>query len=107
MSEVIIESQLKQGTIQENTSTNLEQSLRHPLAPGSELPVLVSKKIIAPTRPKVSPSRIPASRTCTETHLNKTMETHGPLVSNIAVGFTMVSPVVCLVAAYLWTWIVG
>jgi hypothetical protein len=25
-----------------------------------------------------------------------------PVVSNIAVGFTMLSPVVCLVVAYLW-----
>jgi hypothetical protein len=32
--------------------------------------------------------------------LNKTMETHGALVSKIAVGFTMLSPLVCLIAAY-------
>jgi hypothetical protein len=35
------------------------------------------------------------------------METHGPLVSKIAIGFTMLSPLVCLIAAYLWTWVVG
>jgi hypothetical protein len=35
------------------------------------------------------------------------METHGPLVSTIAVGFTMLSPLVCLIAAYLWAWVVG
>ena len=42
-----------------------------------------------------------------EIRLNKTMETHGPLVSKIAVGFTMLSPLVCLIAAYLWGWVVG
>ena len=31
----------------------------------------------------------------------------GSLVSSIAVGFTMVSPLVCLIAAYLWAWMVG
>jgi len=31
----------------------------------------------------------------------------GPLVSSIAVGFTMLSPLVCLIAAYLWARIVG
>jgi hypothetical protein len=31
----------------------------------------------------------------------------GPLVSRIAVGFTMLSPLVCLIAAYLWAWVVG
>jgi hypothetical protein len=31
----------------------------------------------------------------------------GPLVSSIAVGFTMLSPLVCLIAAYLWAWVVG
>jgi hypothetical protein len=31
----------------------------------------------------------------------------GPLVSKIAVGFTMLSPLVCLIAAYLWAWVVG
>jgi hypothetical protein len=35
------------------------------------------------------------------------METHGHLVSNIAVAFTMLSPVVCLIAAYLWAAFVG
>ena len=35
------------------------------------------------------------------------METHGPLVSKIAVGFTMLSPLVYLIAVYLWAWIVG
>jgi hypothetical protein len=35
------------------------------------------------------------------------METHGPLVSKIAVGFTMFTPVICLIAAYLWAWVVG
>jgi hypothetical protein len=30
-----------------------------------------------------------------------------PLVSSIAVGFTMLSPLVCLIAAYLWAWVVG
>jgi hypothetical protein len=31
----------------------------------------------------------------------------GPLVSRIAVGFTMLSPLVCLIAAYLWARVVG
>ena len=31
----------------------------------------------------------------------------GPLVSSIAVGFTMLSPLVFLVALYLWAWAVG
>jgi len=31
----------------------------------------------------------------------------GPLVSSIAVGFTMLSPLVCLIAAYLWARIAG
>jgi hypothetical protein len=31
----------------------------------------------------------------------------GPLVSSIAVGFTTVSPLVCLIAAYLWARMVG
>jgi len=31
----------------------------------------------------------------------------GPLVSSMAVGFTMVSPLLCLIAAYLWAWMVG
>jgi hypothetical protein len=31
----------------------------------------------------------------------------GPLVSNIAIGFTMLSPPVCLIAAYLWARVVG
>ena len=35
------------------------------------------------------------------------METHGPLASKIAVGFTMLSPLVCLIAAYLLAWVVG
>ena len=29
------------------------------------------------------------------------------LVSSMAVGFTMVSPLVCLIAAYLWARMVG
>jgi hypothetical protein len=37
-----------------------------------------------------------------EIRLNKTMETHGLLVSKIAVGFTMLIPLICLIAAYLW-----
>ncbi len=35
------------------------------------------------------------------------METHGPLVSTIAVGLKMLSPLACLIAAYLWAWVVG
>jgi len=35
------------------------------------------------------------------------MQFSGPLVSRMAVGFTMVSPLVCLIAAYLWAWMVG
>jgi hypothetical protein len=35
------------------------------------------------------------------------METHGPLVSDIAVGLTMLSPLICLIAAYLWASVVG
>jgi len=31
----------------------------------------------------------------------------GPLVSSIAVGFTMLSPLVFLVAAYLWARVIG
>ncbi len=31
----------------------------------------------------------------------------GPIVSNIAVGFTMLSPLVCLIAAYIWAWVVA
>jgi len=31
----------------------------------------------------------------------------GPVVSSIAVGFTMVSPLVCLIAVYLWARVVG
>ena len=31
----------------------------------------------------------------------------GPLVSSIAVGFTMLSPLIFLIAAYLWAWVVG
>ena len=31
----------------------------------------------------------------------------GPLVTNIAVKFTVLSPLVCLVAAYLWARIAG
>jgi hypothetical protein len=31
----------------------------------------------------------------------------GPLVSSIAVGFTILSPLVCLIAAYLWARVVG
>jgi hypothetical protein len=31
----------------------------------------------------------------------------GALVSSIAVGFTMVSPLVCLIAAYVWARMVG
>jgi hypothetical protein len=31
----------------------------------------------------------------------------GPSVSSIAVGFTMVSPLVCLIAAYFWARMVG
>jgi hypothetical protein len=31
----------------------------------------------------------------------------GPLVSSIAVGFTMLSPLVFLVTAYLWSRVIG
>jgi hypothetical protein len=31
----------------------------------------------------------------------------GSLASSIALGFTMVSPLLCLIAAYLWAWMVG
>jgi len=31
----------------------------------------------------------------------------GPLVTSIAVGITMLSPLVCLMAVYLWAWIAG
>jgi hypothetical protein len=31
----------------------------------------------------------------------------GSLVSSMAVGFTMVSPLVCLIAVYLWARMVG
>jgi len=32
---------------------------------------------------------------------------HRRSVSNIAFGFTMLSPLVCLVTAYLWAWVIG
>jgi hypothetical protein len=32
---------------------------------------------------------------------------NGSLVSSMAVGFTMVSPLVCLIAAYVWARMVG
>jgi hypothetical protein len=32
---------------------------------------------------------------------------NGPLVSSIAVGFTMLSPLVFLVTAYLWARVIG
>ncbi|HJW38513.1 MAG TPA: hypothetical protein VJ420_07855 [Candidatus Udaeobacter sp.] len=31
----------------------------------------------------------------------------GPVVSSIALGFTMLSPLVCLIAVYLWAQVVG
>jgi hypothetical protein len=31
----------------------------------------------------------------------------GSVVSSIAVGFTILSPLVCLIAAYLWARVVG
>jgi hypothetical protein len=31
----------------------------------------------------------------------------GPVVSSIAVGFTILSPLVCLIAVYLWARVVG
>ena len=31
----------------------------------------------------------------------------GPLVSRVAVGFTMLSPLLCLSAAYLWALVIG
>jgi hypothetical protein len=31
----------------------------------------------------------------------------GPVISTIAVGFTILSPMVCLTAAYLWARVVG
>ncbi len=31
----------------------------------------------------------------------------GPLVSSVAVGLTMLSPLIFLIAAYLWAWVVG
>jgi hypothetical protein len=31
----------------------------------------------------------------------------GPLVSSIVVGFTMLSPLICLIAAYLWARVIG
>ena len=34
-------------------------------------------------------------------------QSNGPLVSNIAVGFTMLSPLVFLTVAYLWARVVG
>jgi hypothetical protein len=47
---------------------------------------------------KLRLERVPSS---TDKHFT------GPLVSSIAVGFTMLSPLVCLIAAYLWARIVG
>jgi hypothetical protein len=32
---------------------------------------------------------------------------NAPLVSTVAVGFTLVSPLVCLIAVYLWAWVIG
>jgi hypothetical protein len=34
-------------------------------------------------------------------------QSNEPLVSNIAVAFTMLSPLVCLIAAYLWAHVIG
>ncbi len=34
-------------------------------------------------------------------------QSNGPLVSSIAVGFTMLSPLVFLVTAYLWARVTG
>ena len=31
----------------------------------------------------------------------------GPAFSSIALGFTMLSPLVFLVTAYLWAWVIG
>jgi hypothetical protein len=31
----------------------------------------------------------------------------GPTFSSIAMGFTMLSPLVFLVTAYLWAWVIG
>jgi hypothetical protein len=31
----------------------------------------------------------------------------GPVVSSMAVGFTMLSPLVCLIAVYLWARVIG
>jgi hypothetical protein len=31
----------------------------------------------------------------------------GPLVSSIAVGFTMLSPLICLIATYVWALVTG
>ena len=31
----------------------------------------------------------------------------GPVASSIAVGFTMLSPLVFLIAMYLWAWVIG
>jgi hypothetical protein len=35
------------------------------------------------------------------------MQFTGLLVSSIVVGFTMLSPLVCVIAAYLWAQVVG
>jgi hypothetical protein len=35
------------------------------------------------------------------------MQFVGPVISTIAVGFTILSPMVCLTAAYLWARVVG
>jgi hypothetical protein len=35
------------------------------------------------------------------------METHGPLVTTIVLWLTMLSPLICLVAAFLGAWFFG
>jgi hypothetical protein len=35
------------------------------------------------------------------------METHGPLIANIVLWFTMFSPVIGLIVAFLSAWLLG
>jgi hypothetical protein len=35
------------------------------------------------------------------------MQFVGPVISTIAIGFTILSPMVCLTAAYLWAHVLG
>jgi hypothetical protein len=39
--------------------------------------------------------------------ISRPQQFHRRSVSSVAVGFTMLSPLICLVTAYLWAWMTG